>query len=164
MTENLSEKEEEVFLQLDDGKANDVPPSRDKVMMNVFTQMNENLNNISESLKRLHQSNSTAAGKAVPAKKAKPSPKDTLSESDDSDSEELLTDKADSGRKTDHHDESQDGLLEKIAQSLKKTKRTDKAVAKKLADTANKCWLQKLSDEKLKEKLENFLSQSTAIK
>lgn len=41
--------------------------------------MNENLNTMSESLKRLHQSNSTAAGEAVPAKKAKPSTADVMS-------------------------------------------------------------------------------------
>ena len=37
---------------------------------------------------------------------------------------------------------------------LDETERTDEAVAEKLAHIANKCWLQRLSDEKLKEKLE----------
>ena len=70
--------------------------------------------------------------------------------------EELLTNKADSGRKTDSHDESRHGLLEEIAQSLEETERKDGAVTKKLADIANKCWLQKLGSEKLKENLEKF--------
>ena len=51
-------------------------------------------------------------------------------------------------------DESQDGSLDEIAQLLDETERTDEAVAEKMADIANKCWLQRLSDEKLKEKLE----------
>lgn len=59
---------------------------------------------------------------------------------------ELLTNKAYSERKTDQADQSQDGLLEEIAQSLEETERTDKAVAQKLADIASKRWLQKLSD------------------
>ena len=77
-----------------------------------------------------------------------------MSESDNSDCEELLTDKADSGATNGQRDESPDGLLDEIAQSLDETERTDEAVAEKLADIANKRWLQMLSDEKLKEKLE----------
>lgn len=42
----------------------------------------------------------------------------------------------------------------RVAQSLDETDRTDEAVAEKLADIANKRWLQVLSDEKLEEKLE----------
>ena len=42
----MTSENEEVPLQLDNGKTNDVPPSRDKVMMNALTQMNENLNTI----------------------------------------------------------------------------------------------------------------------
>jgi len=77
-----------------------------------------------------------------------------MSESDNSDCEELLTNKADSRATNGQRDESPDGLLDEIAQSLDETERTDEAVAEKLTDIANKRWLQMLSDEKLKEKLE----------
>ena len=51
-------------------------------------------------------------------------------------SEELLTNKADSERKTNQTDESQDDLLEEIAQPLEETERTEDAVAQKLAEIA----------------------------
>ena len=123
-------------------------------MMNILTQMSANLNTVNESLKHLLQSNSTTADAAVPAKKAKLAAEVTWSESDNSDCEELLTNKADSGATNGQRDESPDGLLDEIAQSLDETERTDEAVAEKLAVIANKRWLQMLSDEKLKEKLE----------
>ena len=125
-------------------------------MMTILTQMSANLNTVSESLKHLRQSNSTTADAAVPAKKAKPAAEVTMSESDNSDCEELLTNKADSGATNGQRDESPDGLLDEIAQSLEETERTDEAFAEKLADIANKRWLQRLSDEKLKEKLEKW--------
>ena len=151
---NLTATDEDELLEIDEAKASDATPSKDELMMNILTQMSANLNTVSESLKHLHQSNSTTADAAVPAKKAKPAVEVTLSESDNSDCEELLTNKADSGAINGQRDESPDGLLDEIAQSLDETERTDEAVAEKLADIANKRWLQMLSDEKLKEKLE----------
>ena len=150
---NLTATDEDELLELDETKANDATPSKDELMMNILTQMRANLNTVSESLEHLRQSNSTTADTAVPAKKAKPAIEVTMSESDNSDCEELLT-KADSGATNAQRDESPNGLLDEIAQSLDETERTDEAVAEKLADTANYCWLQMLSDEKLKEKLE----------
>ena len=116
--------------------------------------MSANLNTVCESLKHLRQSNSRTADAAVPAKKAKPATEVTMSESDDIDCEELVTNKAYSGETNGQGDESPDCLLDEIVQSLDETERTDEAVAEKLADIANKRWLQMLSDEKLKEKLE----------
>ena len=116
--------------------------------------MGANLNTASELLKHLHHSNSTTADAAVPPKKAKPAAEITMSESDNSDCEELLTNKADSRATNGQRVESPDGLLDEIGQSLEKTELTDEAVAEKLADIANKRWLQMLSDEKLKENLE----------
>ena len=80
-----------------------------------------------------------------------------MSESENSDCEELLTNKADTGATNDQRDESPGGLLDEIAQSLDETVRTDEAVAEKLADIANKRWLQMLSDDKLKESWKNVL-------
>lgn len=75
-----------------------------------------------------------------------------MSESDNSDCKELLTNKADSVETNDQREEN--GLLDEIAESLDETERTDEAIAEKLADIANKRWLPMLSDKKLKEKLE----------
>ena len=75
-----------------------------------------------------------------------------MSESDNSDCKELLTNKADSGETNGQRNEN--GLLKEIAESLDETERTDEAIAEKLADIANKRWLQMLSDKKLREKLE----------
>ena len=132
-------------------------------MMNMLTQMSANLNTVSELLKHLRQSDSTAADAAVPPNKAKLVAAVTMSESDDNDCEELLTNKADSWETNGQRDESPDGLLDEIAQSLDETERTDEAVAEKLADIANKRWLQILSDEKLKEKLEKWMSSTIQL-
>ena len=154
---NLTATDEDELLELDEAKASDATPSKDELMMNIPPQVSTNLNTMRESLKYLRQSNSTTSDVAVPAKKAKPAAEVTLSESDSSDCEELLTNKADSGATNSQRNESPDGLLDEIAQSLDETERTDEAVAEKLADIANKRWLQMLSDEKLKEKLEKCL-------
>ena len=149
---NLTASDEDELIELEEAKASDATPSKDELMMNILTQMSVNLNTASESLKHLHQSNSTTADAAVPAKKAKPAAAVTMSESDNSDCEELLTNKADSGETNGQRDEN--GLPYEIAQSFDETERTDEAVAEKLADIADKRWLQMLSDKKLKEKLE----------
>ena len=132
-------------------------------MMNMLTQMSANLNTVTELLKHLRQSDSTAADAAVPPHKAKPVAAVTMSESDDNDCEEVLTNKADSWETNGQRDESPDGLLDEIAQSLDETERTDEDVAEKLADIANKRWLQILSDEKLKEKLEKCMSSTIQL-
>ena len=69
---NLTEKDEDELLEIDEAKASDATPSNDELMMNILTQMSANLNTASESLKHLRQSNSITADDAVPAKKAKP--------------------------------------------------------------------------------------------
>ena len=64
-----------------------------------------------------------------------------MSESDNSDCDELLTSKADSGATSGQRDENPDGLLDEMAQLLDQTERTEEAAAEKLADIANKRWL-----------------------
>ena len=92
---NLTATAEDELLEIIEAKASDATPSRDELMMNILTQMSTNLNTVSESLKHLRQSNSTTADAVVKAKKAKPATEVTMSESDNSDCEELLTNKAD---------------------------------------------------------------------
>lgn len=106
----LTVTDEDELLEIDEAKASDATPSKDELMMNIVTQMSANLNTASESLKHLHQSNSTTTDAAVPAKKAKPAVEVTMSESDISDCEELLTNKADSGETNGQRDEN--GLLD----------------------------------------------------
>lgn len=67
---NLTATDEDELLEIDEAKASNATPSKDELMMNILTQMSANLNTASESLKHLHQSNSTTADAAVPAKKS----------------------------------------------------------------------------------------------
>jgi len=67
---NLTASDEDDLIELEEAKASDATPSKDELMMNILTQMSANLNTASESLKHLHQSNSTTADAAVPAKKS----------------------------------------------------------------------------------------------
>lgn len=83
--------------------------------------MSENLNIMGESLKRSHQSNSTAADEAAPAQIAKPSTTNTLSESDSSGSEDLIANRGEPGTKP--------LKLTKARFILQETERTDEAVA-----------------------------------
>lgn len=64
---NLTATDEDELLEIDEAKASNTTPSKDELMMNILTQMSANLNTASESLKHLHQSNSTTADAAVPA-------------------------------------------------------------------------------------------------
>ena len=66
---NLTATEDEL-LEIDEAKASVATPCKDELMMNFLTQMSANLNTASESLKHLHQSNSTTADAAVPTKKS----------------------------------------------------------------------------------------------
>ena len=52
--------------------------------------------------------------------------------------------------------ESQDDVLDDIAQSLNEAKRTTEPVLEKLAKIVNKSWLHKLSDNQLKAKHEKY--------
>lgn len=67
---NLTASDEDELIELEEAKASDATPAKDELMMNILTQMSANLNTASESLKHLHQSNSTTADAAVPAKKS----------------------------------------------------------------------------------------------
>lgn len=51
---------------------------------------------------------------------------------------------------------SQDDVLDDIAQSLNEAERTAELVSGKLANVANKSWLDKLSDDQLKAKVEKY--------
>ena len=67
---NLTATDEDELLEIGEAKASDATPCKDELMMNFLTQMSANLNTASESLKHLHQSNSTTADATVPTKKS----------------------------------------------------------------------------------------------
>lgn len=60
--------------------------------------------------------------------------------------------------------ESQDDVLDDIAQSLDETERTAEPVSEKLANVANKSWLHKLSEDQLKAKVEKYHRQVNCAK
>ena len=112
---------------------------------------------MSESLKRLHNQQDAFVS-AESAKKAKLAT-DPQSDSDTNATNDvrmlLESSTAESETAKDCHDEA-DLLLTEIEQTLNQEERTDDPVSKKLADIANQRWLQRLSDDQLKEKLDNY--------
>ena len=54
-------------------------------------------------------------------------------------------------------DEEEDTLLYEIVQSMNETEKTDAKISEKLAKIVETLWLNKLSDEQLKEKTEKYL-------
>ena len=74
-----------------------------------------------------------------------------------SDSEELLDDgESDKTNTGEIQSEENDTLLDEIEHSLNQDEKTDNPVSEKLANIANKRWLQKLGDDQLEEKLEKY--------
>lgn len=157
---NLTTTDEDELLEIDEAKANDATRSKDELMMTILPQMSANLNTVSER-------SSTCASRIRQLRTPQSRPKKLnrrLKQQCLNQTIVIVRNKADSGATNGQRDESPDGLLDEIAQSLEETERTDEAVAEKLADIANKRWLQRLSDEKLKESWKNGLDQSIAIK
>ena len=111
---------------------------------------------MSESLKRLH--NNQILGSAESAKKAK-LPTKPRSESDTdatTDVRMLLESSTDETGRDRDCSEQADLLLTEIEQSLNQDERTDDPVSEKLANIANQRWLQRLSDDQLKDELDKY--------
>jgi hypothetical protein len=128
----------------------------------AFTSTLMNINKtmlaMSESLKRLHQQQDSSLPSVESAKKAKlatasQSESDTTATTDVRMLLESSTDET--GADTGCSDEAE-VLLTEIEQSLNQEERTDSPVSQKLASIANQRWLQRLSDEQLKEKLDKY--------
>ena len=135
----------------------DVPPEND--FASVLLNINSTMMTMGESLKRLHKQQDKLLNPAESAKKAKLA-NSRQSQSDTnhaSDSEELLN-VAESDKATTEavQCEENDALLDEIEHSLNEDEKTDNPVSEKLANIANKRWLQKLGDDQLKEKLEKY--------
>ena len=136
---------------LDEHSANDIA--------NVLLNINSTMLTMGESLKRLHEQQNKSQTSAESAKKAKLASY-RQSESDTnrvSDSEELLdTTESDNTNTEAVQSKENDTLLDEIEHSLNEDEKTDNPVSEKLANIANKRWLQKLGDDQLKEKLEKY--------
>jgi hypothetical protein len=121
--------------------------------------INSTMLTMGESLKQLHEQQDMLRNSAESAKKAKLAT-DRLPESatiNASDAEQLLaTDEGDKAASEAVQSEEYYTLLDKIELSLNKDETTDSPVSEKLANIANKRWLQKLGDDQLKEKLDKY--------
>ena len=92
---------------------------------------------------------------AESAKRGRKTNNDSLSDSAESDADQLL--KSNKRQKIQDGDEDEDTLLDEIVQSLNETERTDAKISEKLAKIVENRWLNKLSDGQLKEKAEKYL-------
>ena len=89
------------------------------------------------------------------AKRGRKTNNDSLSDSAESDADQLL--ESNKRQKIQEGDEDEDTLLDDIVQSLNETERTDAKISEKLAKIVENRWLNKLSDGQLKEKTEKCL-------
>ncbi|CAB4027167.1 Hypothetical predicted protein [Paramuricea clavata] len=133
---------------------------------NALLTINSTILTTGESLKRLHEQQDKLLNSAESAGKAKlanvrQSESDT---NDASDSEELLdTTESDKAATEAAQSEENNALLDEIEHSLNEDKKTENPVSAKLANIANKRWLQKLGDEQLKKRnLKNITALQTA--
>jgi len=151
--EDSIDKEDNEELLLDTDTENEITFA--STLMNI----NNTMLAMSESLKRLHDKQQDhCLSSAESAKKAKlaterRSESDTDTTADvrlllESSTEETGTNRGGS--------EQADLLLTEIEQSLNQDERTDDPVSEKLANIANQRWLQRLSDDQLKDKSEKY--------
>ena len=125
-------------------------------LMALLTSVNETMKAMSESL---HGSGEMPTPK--PANSAKGGRKsnngshDSLSDSTESDPDQLL--ESNKRQKIQDDDKEEDTLLDEIIQSMNETEKTDANISEKLAKIVENHWLNKLSDRQLKEKTEKYL-------
>lgn len=154
MVEN---QEDQVLDDMETSEMLEEPSEND--ITNVLLNINSTMLTMGKSLKRLHEQQDKLHTSAESAKKAKLA-SHRQSESDTnkvSDSEELLDDgESDKTNTGEVQSEENDTLLDEIEHSLNEDEKTDNPVSEKLANIANKRWLQKLGDDQLKEKLEKY--------
>ena len=124
-----------------------------RLLTPVLTSLNSNMAAVSESLKRIHNMDNHDGNKAEFASKRLRSSPDLGVSTEVND---LLTEGQPTHDKPLNTAESQDDVLDDIAQSLDEAERTAAPVSEKLANVTNKSWLHKLSDDQLKAKVEKY--------
>ena len=108
---------------------------------------------MNESLKRLHDVGKHGDKEAESAsKRPRHSPEPGIS----SEVNDLLKEGQTAQDKNSNTTQSQDDVLDDIAQSVDEAERTAEPVSEKLANVVNKSWLHKLSDDQLRAKVEKY--------
>ena len=151
MNDNISPEDETALLA--DGNSDErVDAQQDnllRLLTPVLTSLNSNMTAVSESLKRIHNVDNHAGDEVESAaKRLRSSPESGVS----TEVNNLFTEGQSDQDKLLNTTESQDDVLDDIAQSLDEAERTAAPVSEKLANVANKSWLHKLSDDQLKAK------------
>ena len=122
----------------------------------LLTSMNETMKAMSESLRGSGETPTPKpADSAKRGRKANNGSHDLLSDSAESDADQLL--ESNKRQKIQDGVEEEDTLLDEIVQSMNGTEKTDAKISEKLAKTVENRWLNKLSDGQLKEKTEKYL-------
>ena len=122
----------------------------------LHTSMNETMKAMSESLRGSgNKPTPKPAESAKRGRKTNNASHDSLSDSAESDAEQLL--ESNKRQKIQDGDEEEDTLLDEIVQSLTETEKTDAKISEKLAKIVKNRWLNKLSDGQFKEKTEKYL-------
>ena len=151
MNDNITLEEETALLS--EGHLEAQQGNLLQLLRPVLTSLNTNMTAMNESLKRLHDVDKHGDKEAESAsKKPRHSPEPGIS----SEVNDLLTEGQTAQDKNSNTTESQDDVLDDIAQSLDEAERTAEPVSEKLANVANKSWLHKLSDDQLKAKVEKY--------
>ena len=155
MNDNISPEDETALLA--DGTSEERMDAQQDNFLHlltpVLTSINSNMATVSESLKRIHSvDNHDGDGAESASKRLRSLPESGAS----TEVNDLLTEGQSAQDKLLNTAESQDDVLDDIAQSLDEAERTAAPVSEKLANLANKSWLHKLSDDQLKAKVEKY--------
>ena len=159
-TTELAREDEDTLLR-DDDMNNSVPrtipvasATANDSLESTLLKLTDNMLSVSQSMSSMQE---TLARFADGQRHSKRPRVDELSDSDtnsnndasESDSDTLLK----KGEKSNPTRESQDDLLDTIANDLNADEQTDQEVSEKLAKLVNKRWSEKLTSDKLSEKL-----------
>lgn len=155
MNVNISLEDETALLA--DGISDDRMDAQQDNLLRLLTpvlaSLNSNMAAMSDSLKRLRNVDDHDGKEAESApKRLRSSPESGVS----TEVNDLLTEGQSAQDKPLNTAESQDDVLDDIAQSLDEAERTAAPVSEKLATVANKSWLHKLSDDQLKAKVDKY--------
>ena len=156
MNDNISPEDETALLA--DGNSDERVDAQQDNLLRLLTPMLTSLNShmaaASESLKRINSVDNQDGDEAESAsKRLRSSPESGVS----IEVNDLLTEGKSNQDKLLNTTESQDDVLDDIAQSLlDEAERTPALVSEKLANVAGKSWLHKLSDDQLKAKVEKY--------
>ena len=150
MNDNITLDEETALLS--DGQIEAQQGNLLQLLTPVLMSLNTNMTAMNEWLKRLHDVDKADKEAEPASKRPCHSPEPGIS----SEVNDLLKEGQTAQDKNSNTTESQDDVLDDIAQSLDEAERTAEPVSEKLANVVNKSWLHKLSDDQLKTKVEKY--------